>query len=204
MSIYYTLELICIIAFALSGVLVDSNRGKDLISVMVLGWLTALGGGTARDVILNEQVFWIRDQSYFWAALASSLGGFFFINHIRKSKIEKLILLFDTIGVALFSILVTERLISGGYAPYIAVSMGTVTAIFGGVLRDIVAHRPTMFNNTEFYATPIIMGCCLYIVLNRFEVTDYIASPLCMLLIIIFRLFVVVKDIKFPRWLLLR
>jgi len=73
----YSLEMICIVAFALSGVLVESNRGKDIVSIMILGWVTALGGGTLRDLILSaETIFWIRDPSYFWTALSSAAIGF--------------------------------------------------------------------------------------------------------------------------------
>jgi uncharacterized membrane protein YeiH len=73
----YSLEMICIVAFALSGVLVESNRGKDIVSIMMLGWITALGGGTLRDLILSaETIFWIRDSSYFWTALISAIIGF--------------------------------------------------------------------------------------------------------------------------------
>ncbi|MFT7684173.1 MAG: putative membrane protein YeiH [Moritella dasanensis] len=201
----YSLEMICIVAFALSGVLVESNRGKDIVSIMMLGWITALGGGTLRDLILSaETIFWIRDSSYFWTALISAIIGFFSITHIRKNSLKKLIIMFDTIGVSLFSVLVTQQLYSGGYAAYVAVSMGIVTAIFGGVLRDILAHRKTLFNNTELYATPIILGCCLYILLVNLNIGVTLAALICMVLIVLMRFFIVVKKLNFPAFLLLK
>lgn len=201
----YSLEMICIVAFALSGVLVDTNRGKDIVSVMMLGWITALGGGTLRDLILSaETVFWIRDPSYFWTALLSAVIGFFTITHIRKNRMNKLIIVFDTIGVSLFSILVTQQLYSAGYAAYVSVSMGMVTAIFGGVLRDILAHRQTLFNNTDMYATPVILGCCLYILLVNLNVPITLAALSCMVFIVLMRLYIVVKQISFPAFLVLK
>ncbi|MDX2322243.1 MAG: trimeric intracellular cation channel family protein [Moritella sp.] len=201
----YSLEMICIVAFALSGVLVESNRGKDIVSIMMLGWVTALGGGTLRDLILSaETIFWIRDPSYFWTALISAGIGFFSITHIRKHRVNKLIIIFDTIGVSLFSILVTQQLYSAGYAAYVAVSMGMVTAIFGGVLRDILAHRQTLFNDTELYATPVILGCCLYILLVNLNVEIALAALMCMVLIVSMRWYIVVKKICFPAFLLLK
>lgn len=201
----YSLEMVCIVAFALSGVLVDSNRGKDIISVMMLGWITALGGGTLRDIILSaDEIFWIRDPSYFWTALISAVVGFFAITHMRKNRLSRLIIIFDTIGVSLFSVVVTQQLYSAGYAAYVAVAMGMVTAIFGGVLRDILAHRQTLFNNTELYATPIILGCCLYILLVNLNVEVTIAALICMLLIVSMRLYIVVKQIHFPAFLILK
>ncbi|MFC1502884.1 trimeric intracellular cation channel family protein [Pseudomonadota bacterium] len=201
----YILEMVCIVAFALSGVMVDSNRGKDILSVLLLGWVTALGGGTLRDIIINaEQVFWIRDPTYFWVALGSSCAGFFLITEIRKSKIEKMVILFDTIGVSLFSVLVTAKLYSTGYAAYVAIFMGMVTAVFGGVIRDILAHRLNMFNNTELYATPVILGSSLYIVMHNVGVIDYIASIFCMTFIVVIRLYVMAKRVRFPDFLILK
>lgn len=201
----YSLEMICIVAFALSGVLVDTNRGKDIVSIMMLGWITALGGGTLRDLILSaETIFWIRDPSYFWTALISAIIGFFSITHIRKHRLKQLIIMFDTVGVSLFSILVTQQLYSAGYAAYVAVSMGLVTAIFGGVLRDILAHRQTLFNNTDLYATPIILGCCLYILFINLAVESNLAALTCMVLIVSMRWYIVFKKITFPAFLLLK
>lgn len=201
----YILEMICIAAFALSGVMVKSNRGKDIISVLLLSWVTALGGGTLRDIILNaEQVFWIRDSTYFWVALGTGFIGFFLITEIRKSKIEKMIIVFDTIGVAMFTILVTAKLYATGYSAYVAVVMGMITAVFGGVIRDILSHRLTMFNNTDLYATPVILGGCLYIGLNNWGLDDNIASITCMLFIVVLRLYVIAKHIRFPAFLILK
>ncbi|ELR67930.1 hypothetical protein C942_00238 [Photobacterium marinum] len=200
----YLLEMLCIVAFALSGVLAESNKGKDIVSVILLGWVTALGGGTLRDIIIDEQVFWIRDQTYFWVALFSACAGFFLIKEIRKSLVERMVILFDTIGVSLFAILVTANLYSLGFAAYVAIFMGMITAVFGGVIRDIIANRPTMFNNTELYATPVILGSCLYILLINIGVFSGIASPFCMLLIVAMRLFVVIKNIRFPAFLILK
>ncbi|MCW8331161.1 trimeric intracellular cation channel family protein [Photobacterium sp. SDRW27] len=201
----YVLEMVCIVAFAFSGVLVESNRGKDIVSILLLGWVTALGGGTLRDIIINtEQVFWIRDPTYFWVALISACVGFFLITEIRKSKIEKMVILFDTIGVSLFSVLVTAKLYSEGYAAYVAIVMGMVTAVFGGVLRDILAHRSNMFNNTELYATPVILGSSLYIVISNLGVLDYIASIISMTFIVVVRLFVVIKKIRYPAFFILK
>ncbi|MGC3834893.1 trimeric intracellular cation channel family protein [Moritella viscosa] len=141
---------------------------------------------------------------YFWTALSSAVIGFFSITHIRKNSLNKLIIMFDTIGVSLFSILVTQQLYSAGYAAYVSVSMGIVTAIFGGVLRDILAHRQTLFNNTELYASPVILGCCLYILLINFQVDITLAALTCMILIVSMRLYIMVKKIRFPAFLLLK
>lgn len=201
----YSLEMICIVAFALSGVLVESNRGKDIVSIMMLGWITALGGGTLRDLILSaDTIFWIRDPSYFWTALISAIVGFFSITHIRKNRLNKFILMFDTIGVSLFAVLVTQQLYGAGYAAYVSVSMGLVTAIFGGVLRDILAHRQTLFNDTELYATPIIFGCCVYILLINLDIETTLAGLLCMGMIVSMRWYILVKKLSFPAFLLLK
>ena len=201
----YILEMVCISAFALSGVLVESNRGKDIVSVILLGWVTALGGGTLRDVIIDaDPVFWIRDPVYFWVALVSACCGFFLISELRKSKIEKMVLLFDTIGVSLFAVLVTAKLYSTGYAAYVSIVMGMVTAVFGGVLRDILAHRRNMFNTTELYATPVILGSSLYVLLHNLGVIEYVSSTLSIAFIVLIRLYVVANQIRYPAFLILK
>lgn len=201
----YILEMVCIVAFALSGVLVESNRGKDIVSVLLLGWVTALGGGTLRDIIINtEQVFWIRDPMYFWVALVSACIGFFLITEIRKSKVEKLVVFFDTIGVSLFSVLVTEKLYIAGYAAYVAISMGMVTAVFGGVLRDILSHRVNMFSNTELYATPVILGSSLYVLLYNVGVWEHLAAVLSITFSVSLRLYFIAKKIRYPGFLILK
>lgn len=201
----HIIEIICICAFALSAVISEVNKGKDIISVLVLGWVTALGGGTVRDVILStDQVFWIQYPSYFWAALISSLIGFFIAPQLRKLKAERLILVLDAIGISIFSILVTKKMIHQDYAAYVAITMGTITAVFGGVVRDVIVNRPTMFNNTDFYATPVIMGCSLFVGLSYLGMNADVNTIICIALIITFRMYIVVTKKSFPRYLLLR
>lgn len=201
----HTIEIICIIAFALSAVISESNKGKDIVSIMVLGWVTALGGGTVRDIILSKgQVFWIKDPSYFWTALITSFIGFFLAPYLRKIKAERLIVFFDAIGIAMFSVLVTKNMTAEHYAAYVAVTMGMITAVFGGVLRDVILSRPTMFNNTEFYASPVIIGCYLYILQIRFAVNSNIATIISITFIIIVRMYIVITHKTFPKCLLLK
>jgi len=201
----YYLEMTCIVAFALSGVMIESNRGKDIISILLIGWITALGGGTLRDMIINaDQVFWIRDQTYFWVALAGSLVGFFLIHELRKSKVEKMIVFFDTLGVSLFAVLVTANLYSTGYAAYVAVMMGMITAVFGGVLRDILSHRENIFNTTDIYASIVILGSSIYIALINFGVSYGIASVSCVIFTVALRLYILVNKIRYPSFLILK
>ncbi len=115
-----------------------------------------------------------------------------------------MVIFFDTIGVSLFSVLVTANLYSAGYAAYVAIFMGMITAIFGGVIRDILAHRLNMFNNTELYATPVILGCCLFILMSNMGVEEHLAAVFCMLFIVIMRLYVIVKQVRFPKFLILK
>lgn len=201
----HCIEIICIIAFALSAVISESNKGKDIVSIMVIGWVTALGGGTVRDIILStNQVFWIRDPSYFWTALLSSFIGFFLAPHLRQEKVERLIVTLDAIGISMFSVLVTKSLTAQHYAPYVAITMGMITAVFGGVLRDILTNRPTMFNNTEFYASPVIIGCYLYILQTKHHISPDIATLSSIIFIIALRMYIVIKKKTFPDFLLLK
>ena len=202
----HLVELICICVFALSAVLMDASRGKDIVSIVVIAMITALGGGTLRDMMLfsQSQLFWVREPNYFWVAFFSAVISFFIVPFIRHRHTDRIIIILDTFGVALFSVSVTKRLLVEGQGAYVAISMGMITAVFGGVLRDIIIQRPTLFNNTDFYATPIILGCALYSALYHFEFYSLWSSVFSMAFIILFRLYVVYKGHQFPSSLLLK
>lgn len=199
------LEIFCVIVFALSAVISRFHRGKDIVSITIVGWITALGGGTIRDIILStQQVFWIRDPSYFWAAFISSFIGFFLAPYLRRANAERIIVFLDAVGISIFSVLVTKELTAQHYSTYVSITMGMITAVFGGVLRDILINRPTMFNNTELYATPVIIGSYLYVFQIQHHINSDVATLTSIFSIVIFRMYIIVNKISFPKILILK
>jgi uncharacterized membrane protein YeiH len=152
--------------FAISGVLSAARQRLDIFSVVVVGLLTAIGGGTLRDVILDVPVFWLLDLTAFWVALGASFVTFLGIRFILKLP-PRLLAYLDAMGVALFSVQAIDKTLSLGHPAAVAVVMGLITSIAGGILRDVVTHRPTMLLSRELYATPIVFGGTLYVLLLR-------------------------------------
>jgi len=158
----YTLSQVATAVFAITGVLSAARQRLDILSVMVVGLLTALGGGTLRDTMLDAQVFWLRDLTYFWVALAASclaFGGARLMTQLPKGLLAYL----DGVGIALFSIQAIDKTIFLGYPATVGVVMGVVTSVAGGVIRDVVTSRPTMLLSRELYATAIVVGGILYV-----------------------------------------
>ena len=162
----YFLAQVGMVVFAVSGVLSAARQRLDIFSIVVVGLLTAVGGGTLRDVILNVPVFWLLDLTTFWVALGASFATFVGIRFILKLPLRLLSYL-DAMGVALFAVQAIDKTLLFGYPAPVAVVMGLITSIAGGIVRDVVTNRPTLLLSRELYATPILLGGVLYVVLLR-------------------------------------
>jgi uncharacterized membrane protein YeiH len=161
----YDLQMLGTAVFAVTGVLAVNRRGLDVFGGVVLGTVTSLGGGTIRDLIIRAPVFWLADTNYLVVAIAAALVAFFASRLVQTTF--TLLLYLDALGAALFGIQATEKVLGLGHGPAIAVSMGVLTSIGGGLLRDVLAGRPTLLMSREIYATPILFGCALYAVLRN-------------------------------------
>ena len=149
------------VAFAVTAVLAVAPRGIDIFGVLVLGVITAIGGGTLRDVIIDAPVFWGTDLMYIWVAVAASLAAFSATSLFAKKEVYTLMLYLDALGVALFGVQATAKVWSLGFGlPLAPVLLGVVTAIGGGLIRDVLAGRQNLLMKRELYAIPVLVGCC--------------------------------------------
>ncbi|MEL0638731.1 MULTISPECIES: trimeric intracellular cation channel family protein [Marinomonas] len=197
----YILGMIGIAAFAITGVISSGKRDMDLFSIVLLGMVTSLGGGTIRDVILGvESVYWVKDTSYLWVAFLSSLFAFFAVRIIDDR--QRVFHYADAFGLALFTIVATERVLSLGFSPTIAITMGVTTGVAGGIIRDVVSNRPPMVLGREFYATPAFIGAVLMVLLQKNIPSHEYNSIYSVALIFILRLFAIHKGLYYPSWLL--
>lgn len=147
------------IVFAASGVVAALNSRIDLFGALVVAVVTAVGGGTIRDLCLGVPVFWLEDQRYLVAALLSGLLAFAVRSHLHRRG--RWILYLDAAGLALFASTALEKSLGLGLPPSIAITMGVVTGIGGGIIRDLLVGRETLITSRELYATPIIAGLSL-------------------------------------------
>jgi uncharacterized membrane protein YeiH len=151
-----------VIVFAISGALVASRKQMDLVGFVLLGTVTGIGGGTLRDILLGANpLFWINSPAYLVACVAVS-GIVFFTAHIPQSR-YRLLLWFDALGLAIFSVVGAEQALLMGTGPTVAVAMGVITATFGGILRDLLGAESPVVLSREIYVTAALAGAATFV-----------------------------------------
>ena len=165
--IRFAIDMICVAAFAMSGVLAARDRKAelDLFGVLVVAVVTAIGGGTLRDVILDVPVFWLENTSFICCPIIAGLIGFVLIADRVHPKLDLMVNVCDAIGLAYFSVLGTDKALQLGMGPMTAVLMGLMTGISGGMMRDTYTGQVpfVMRRNGEVYATATLIGSILVV-----------------------------------------
>ncbi|MFT5791943.1 MAG: putative membrane protein YeiH, partial [Saprospiraceae bacterium] len=157
MDIMYTLDIIGTFAFAISGALVASNKKFDLFGVLIIAFATAVGGGMMRDVLINAHpINWIGELNYIWTILIAVIFTFLFKSKI--APLSKTMFLFDTIGISVFTLLGIQKGLDYDLHPFIAVVMGMVSAVMGGVIRDVLSNEIPLIFRKEIYASACLAG----------------------------------------------
>ncbi|MFT6194145.1 MAG: putative membrane protein YeiH [Cognaticolwellia sp.] len=174
LELLYWLDLFGVIVFAFSGALMAGRYQLDPFGVMVLSAVTAIGGGTIRDVILQTPVFWVKNPVYLYVILATAALTIIFIRCPKRIP-KRLLLVSDAFGLALFAVLGTEKALSLGAAVPVAIVMGTMSGVAGGMIRDVLCNVIPMILRKEIYATAAILGGTLYTLLLYFDLAQYIA-----------------------------
>ena len=174
LELLYWLDLFGVIVFAFSGALMAGRYQLDPFGVVVLSAVTAIGGGTIRDVILQTPVFWVENPVYLYVILATALLTIIFIRCPKRIP-KRLLLVSDAFGLALFAVLGTEKALSLGAAVPVAIVMGTMSAVAGGMIRDVLCNVIPMILRKEIYATAAILGGTLYTLLLYVDLPQHIA-----------------------------
>ena len=194
---FYTIDILGTIAFAISGVLVAFNKRMDLFGILIIAFVTAVGGGTLRDILIGETpVSWMKDMTYTYVILTSAIFAVIFrkkIDYLRTS-----LFLFDTIGIALYTLVGIEKGINAELHPIICIALGTMTACFGGVIRDILCNEIPVIFRKEIYATACILGGVTYFVLTRFPIDNNLVFIISGVVVITIRLLAVKFKIALP------
>lgn len=194
---FYTIDILGTIAFAISGVLVALSKRMDPFGILIIAFVTAVGGGTLRDVLIGSTpVSWMKNMTYVYVILASTVFAVIFrykIDYLRKS-----LLLFDTIGIGLYTVVGVEKGISAGLNPIICVSLGTMSACFGGVIRDILCNEIPVIFRKEIYATACIIGGFSYFLIKKLPIDIDLAFVIAGLIVIVIRLLAIRFKISLP------
>lgn len=196
-ELLFWLDIFGIIVFALSGALMAGRYQLDPFGVVVLASVTAIGGGTIRDIILNTPVFWVEQTYYLWVILTTALLTILVIR--RPSRIPKRFLLIaDAFGLALFAVLGTEKALSLGTPMVPAIVLGTMTGVAGGMIRDVLCNVIPMILRQEIYATAAALGGCLYALMMYFESPKYIAIVVAVICTLLLRLAAIYWKVSLP------
>ena len=181
------LEISGTIAFAISGSLTAMQKKLDPFGVFIIAFVTAIGGGTLRDVMIGKTpVVWMEDLQHVYLIIFG-----FFLSIVFRKKLDRLrksLLLFDTIGLGVFTLIGIQKGVEVGLEPIICIALGTITACFGGVIRDILCNEIPIIFSKEIYATICIIGGVVYFTLDWLEVPVNIIQLITSILIITIRL----------------
>lgn len=171
MDLQYALELFGTFFFAISGAMAVHDKEHDWFGAGFTGFITAIGGGSLRDILLGSYpLVWIGDINFMYAIFSGVLFAMLFFSRIVNLK--RTFFLFDTLGISFFTILGVEKALSLGVRPEIAAIMGMFTAVMGGVIRDTLTNEMPVIFRKEIYATACLAGAVCYLVLDLLASLD--------------------------------
>lgn len=198
MTIIYGLDIVGTFAFAISGALVASKKEFDLFGVIIIAFVTAVGGGMLRDVLINAHpINWIGDLNYIWTILAAVVFTFLFKSKI--APLSKTLFLFDTIGIGVFTLLGIQKGLAFELHPFVALVMGMVSAVMGGVVRDVLTNEVPLIFKKEIYASACLMGGIVFLISDYFEVSQWFQFFATVLTVIAIRLLAVKYHLQLPK-----
>jgi uncharacterized membrane protein YeiH len=196
------LEVLGVIAFALSGVIEAARKHFDLVGVVMVSFVTAFGGGTLRDILLERKpFFWVEQEFWVWAliGLAVALPFFFRARHMELT--ERAILVPDAIGLGIFTAGGTHIALELGSSPLVSVLMGVITAVVGGVFRDVLVNEvPRAFHDHQPYAVVAFAGGWVVVALDALAIPTSITLLVGSGLIILVRLLAIKFGWELKRW----
>lgn len=185
------------LAFAISGIRLAAGKGLDWFGAYVVGFVTAVGGGTIRDILLDIKPFWLIQPSYL---IITGLGLLFTIIFRRQVvRLNHSLFFFDAIGLGLFVVVGVAKSYAAEFPWWVAVIMGTITGSFGGLLRDVLINETPLIFRTDFYASACVLGSVIYVLMGHYsslpiEWVQFISA----VSVLLFRVLAVVLHIQLP------
>lgn len=192
----FIIEVIGTVAFAISGIRLAASKHFDWFGAYTVGLVTAIGGGTVRDVLLDIPVFWMQT----WWYLAVTGLALAFVILFRRSLLKRThtLFIFDAIGLALFVMIGIEKTLTAGYPMWVAIIMGMITGAFGGVVRDILINEEPLFFRKDIYATACIAGGIVYWLTEIAGANSYVVQISCASTVIALRILAVKYSWQLP------
>ncbi|WP_346694131.1 trimeric intracellular cation channel family protein [uncultured Alistipes sp.] len=196
MSVYFILEMLGTLAFAISGIRLASAKRFDWFGAYVVGFTTAIGGGTLRDVMLSMTPFWMLDSIYL-VVTAVALGIVIVLGRYLI-RLNNTFFIFDAIGLGLFTVVGIEKTLAAGFPLWVAVIMGTLTGAAGGVLRDILINEEPLIFRKEIYALACVFGGVVFWACEQVGITGAVLQITTAAAVIALRIVAVHYGLKLP------
>ena len=196
-SIADIIDILGTIAFAISGVITATKKRMDLFGILIIATVTSVGGGTLRDLLIGKSpVTWLLNSTFVYIIVITTVIGIIFRKQLRY--VRRSLFLFDTIGIALYTITGVEIALLVNLDPVICVALGTITACFGGVIRDILCNEIPVIFRKEIYASACIAGGALYVILNSYGVSSGINALVSGFVVVLIRTLAVIYEVQLP------
>jgi uncharacterized membrane protein YeiH len=194
---FYAIDILGTIAFAISGVLVAMQKRMDPFGILIIAFVTAIGGGTLRDILIGiTPVGWMKDMTFTYVILGSTFFAIIVRNRINYLRTS--LFLFDTIGIGLYTVVGIEKGLNAGLHPIICIALGTISACFGGVIRDMLCNEIPVIFRKEIYATACILGGMIYFAMRYLPIDNNVIFVIAGAVVITARLLAVKFKISLP------
>lgn len=190
------IEFLGTIAFAISGIRLASAKQFDWFGAIVIGFVTAVGGGTLRDLLLDVPIFWMQASRYIWCTLFAFIVVLFFRRYLVH--LNNTIFWFDCIGLGLFVVVGYEKALSLDYPVWVCVSMATITGIVGGMIRDILINEVPIIFTQELYAVACILGGVLFSILHLLNIDIVVIEIATAVFVVVIRILATKYKLKLP------
>jgi uncharacterized membrane protein YeiH len=194
-AIYY-LDLLGTVVFAITGLLAASRKQLDLFGAIVIAMVTAVGGGTLRDLILGVPVFWTEQTIYIYVIVISTLFVFFFSRHYQLPV--RFLLVLDALGLAVFTVIGAQKAFEFGFSDPIVIMLGVMTGVVGGVIRDVLVGEVPLIFRKEIYATASFLGASVLLLGFYFLPSRELATVLALIVVFGLRLLAIEKNYSLP------
>lgn len=201
-AILIVIEVLATIAFAVSGLIESTRKRMDIVGVFSVTFVSAFGGGTLRDVLLDRRpLFWVQHTEYIWLILVLTLAAPLLLKAVKHNWVDKVMELADAFGLGLFAISGASLALVAGMPPIVAVLMGAITAVFGGVLRDVLCNEiPKVFSDHRPYTVCAFFGCVVFLGLNSLGLEAQVTTTVGIVSASGLRILAVFRQWKIPAW----
>jgi uncharacterized membrane protein YeiH len=200
MTVQYLLNLLGTAFFAISGALAANDKSKpDWFGVTFIGFITAIGGGSIRDILLGAYpLSWVADVNIIYVIIIAIVITSLFYGVLKKMR--KTFFIFDSLGIALFTILGTEKALTFHVSPLIAAIMGMFSAVMGGVMRDVLTNEEPIIFRKEIYATACLAGALVYLLLRHLEMSRDGSLIISVMIVFMIRVVAVKYKLSIPHF----